>query len=79
MIAALVHKARLAGLFAHSAELRKAADITPGLTNHASGVCGHAGGHTTLWSLKTDLTARTIHYARGAPCESVYDPVAWPN
>ncbi len=69
---------RLAGLLAQSAALRQSGDITSGLTNHASGVCGHSGGHTTLWSLKTDLTARTISYARGAPCESVYEPVAWP-
>ena len=64
---------RLAGLFAQSAELRQAGDITPALANHDSGVCGHAGGHTTLWSLKADLTARTISYARGAPCETTYE------
>jgi len=70
---------RLAGLFAHSAELRQAEDITPALANHNSGVCGHAGGHTTLWSLQADLTARTIRYARGAPCETAWEIVEWPN
>jgi hypothetical protein len=70
---------RLAGLFAQSAALRQAGDITLALANHDSGVCGHSGGHTTLWSLKADLTARTISYARGAPCETVYEQVEWPN
>jgi Acyl-coenzyme A:6-aminopenicillanic acid acyl-transferase len=70
---------RLAGLFAQSAELRQAGDITPALANHDSGVCGHAGGHTTLWSLKADLTARMISYARGAPCETGWEAVEWPE
>ena len=70
---------RLGGLYARRAELRRAADITPALADHVSGVCGHAGGHTTLWSLRADLTARTIDYARGAPCETRYEGVAWPG
>ena len=53
--------------------------LTPALADHASGVCGHSGGHTTLWSVKADLTARTISYARGAPCETVFEAVEWPN
>lgn len=70
---------RLAGLYAQRDELRQGSDITPALCDHASGLCGHAGGHTTLWSLRADLTARTISYARGAPCETSFEPVAWPN
>jgi hypothetical protein len=48
------------------------------LADHASRMCGHAGGHTTLWSLTADLTARTIAYARGAPCKTAYEAVPWP-
>ena len=70
---------RLAGLYAQSAALRQAGDLTPALTDHASGVCGHSGGHTTLWSMQADLTARSLRYARGAPCETQYETVAWPN
>jgi len=29
--------------------------------------------------MKTDLTARTLSYARGAPCETVFEQVEWPN
>lgn len=49
------------------------------LTDHSSHLCGHAGGHTTLWSLSADLSARTIAYAPGAPCETAYEPVPWPE
>ena len=49
------------------------------LTHHASRVCGHAGGHTTLWSLTADLTARTLAYAPGAPCVTAYEQVPWPD
>ncbi len=70
---------RLAGLYARREQLRAADDVTPALADHLSGVCGHSGGHTTLWSLTADLTARTIRYARGAPCEAAYETVAWPN
>lgn len=69
---------RLAGLYALREQLRAGMDVTPALADHASGVCGHAGGHTTLWSLKADLTARTLGYARGAPCETRYEAVEWP-
>ncbi len=40
---------------------------------------GHTGGHTTLWSLSADLTARRLAYARGAPCAAAFEPVAWPT
>ena len=49
------------------------------LTDHASNLCGHAGGHTTLWSLTADLTARTLAYAPGAPCVTAYERVPWPD
>jgi hypothetical protein len=70
---------RLAGLYGAREALRRSNTIVPALADHASGVCGHAGGHTTLWSLYADLTARTIHYARGAPCSTSYEAVVWPN
>ncbi len=70
---------RLAGLFGQRETLRQSGHLTPALADHASGVCGHSGGHTTLWSMKTDLTARAISYARGAPCETVFETVEWPN
>ncbi len=76
----LVHsQRRLAGLYARRDTLRASGDITPALADHPSGVCGHSGGHTTLWSLEADLTVRSIRYARGAPCESEYEVVAWPG
>ena len=49
------------------------------LTNHSVNLCGHSGGHTTLWSLTADLTARALAYARGAPCEMEYETVPWPS
>ncbi len=66
---------RLAFLYAHARQTE------PGsaLTDHSSHLCGHAGGHTTLWSLSADLTARTVAYAPGAPCETAYEPVPWPE
>jgi hypothetical protein len=76
---------RLAHLQAQGARLRassgQAGDgaLAAAMRDHASGVCGHAGGHTTLWSLTADLTARRIAYARGAPCETPAEPVAWPG
>jgi len=48
------------------------------LADHSVNLCGHAGGHTTLWSLTADLTACTIAYAPGAPCETAYETVIWP-
>jgi hypothetical protein len=54
-------------------------DVRAALADHESGVCGHAGGHTTLWSLTADLNARRVAYTRGAPCETHYEPVAWPG
>jgi acyl-CoA:6-aminopenicillanic acid acyl transferase len=70
---------RLDGLRAQRAALRRPGGMLAGLADHEAGVCGHSGGHTTLWSLAGDLTARTIAYARGAPCETAFEPVAWPE
>jgi len=72
-------QARLTGLYGRRAELRETGDVISALADHEAGVCGHAGGHTTLWSLTADLTARTIRYARGAPCETRFEEVEWPN
>jgi predicted choloylglycine hydrolase len=73
-------QARLGYLYAQQAGLHGATDegITTTLQDHASGLCGHSGGHTTLWSLTADLTARRISYAQGAPCETLFETVAWP-
>lgn len=49
------------------------------LADHSAGLCGHSGGHTTLWSLTADLSAGQIEYARGAPCQARYEPVEWPG
>jgi predicted choloylglycine hydrolase len=49
------------------------------LQDHAAPVCGHDGGHTTLWSLVADLTTRRIGYTIGAPCCSPYADVPWPT
>ena len=70
---------RLEGLRARQAALRHPGGIQAELADHEAGVCGHSGGHTTLWSLTADLTARTIAYARGAPCETAFERVAWPG
>ncbi len=67
---------RLAFLYAHAPHLTDHCSL---LTDHPSSLCGHSGGHTTLWSLTADLTARSIAYARGAPCETEYEPVPWPG
>jgi predicted choloylglycine hydrolase len=78
----LLHsEARLNYLYAQRERLRAGRDeaVSEALQDHASGVCGHAGGHTTLWSLTADLTARRVRYAQGAPCETRYAEVAWPE
>jgi hypothetical protein len=49
------------------------------LSDHESGLCGHSGGHTTLWSMTADLTAKRVAYARGAPCETGFEEVGWPG
>lgn len=62
--------------------LYQQANLTPHcslLTDHPSNLCGHSGGHTTLWSLTADLSARTLAYAKGPPCETGYENVSWPN
>ena len=46
--------------------------------DHSAKVCGHSGGHTTLWSVVADLTARHIMYSTGAPCCAPYAEVSWP-
>jgi hypothetical protein len=69
---------RLECLQAHSRQ-RDAAGVLAALADHPSNLCGHAGGHTTLWSLQADLSARTLAYARGAPCETAFEAVAWPG
>ena len=71
-------QARLAFLLAQRAQQHHANEVRPALADHASHLCGHAGGHTTLWSLAADLTERTVAYARGAPCETAYESVPWP-
>ena len=70
---------RLEGLQARRAELRQGDATRAGLADHDSGVCGYAGGHTTLWSLTADLTACSIAYARGAPCETEFEALLWPS
>ena len=49
------------------------------MRDHGTMVCGHNGGHTTLWSAIADLTARRIAYTLGAPCCTPYADVLWPN
>jgi hypothetical protein len=49
------------------------------LADHAARLCGHTGGHTTLWSLTADLTAGEIAYAAGPPCVTEFVPVPWPS
>jgi hypothetical protein len=68
---------RLSFLYAQAAD-EWANPVTDVLTHHASRLCGHAGGHTTLWSLSANLTTHTIAYAFGAPCETAYEQVEWP-
>jgi hypothetical protein len=72
---------RLGFLYALRERLQAGADepVAAALQDHPSGLCGHAGGHTTLWSLTADLTARRVAYAQGAPCETRYAKAAWPG
>lgn len=48
------------------------------VTDHIHQVCGHDGGHTTLWSVIADLTEPRIAYATGAPCSQPHADVPWP-
>ncbi|HLY25020.1 MAG TPA: C45 family peptidase [Aggregatilineales bacterium] len=48
------------------------------LRDHEVGVCGHSGGHTTLWSCIADLSSKRIAYTSGAPCKDDYAPIPWP-
>jgi hypothetical protein len=72
--------ARLEGLHGRRERLRLGGlpEARDALADHASRVCGHAGGHTTLWSVAADLTAREVAYARGAPCETEFEEAPWP-
>lgn len=68
----------------HSAErlnclYARASDAGDVLKQHPSHLCGHSGGHTTLWSLSANLTTRTLAYAFGPPCETDYVSVDWPT
>ncbi len=63
----------------HSLGRLQALEAGAALSDHAASVCGHAGGHTTLWSMQADLTARTVAYAPGAPCQTAYQPAPWPG
>jgi predicted choloylglycine hydrolase len=49
------------------------------MQDHEAAVCGHKGGHTTLWSALADLTEKQISYALGTPCCAPYIHVPWPN
>jgi hypothetical protein len=72
---------RLNFLYSHNAGAvnEGAASVTDLLMHHTSRLCGHAGGHTTLWSLSANLTAHTIAYAFGPPCQTAYERVDWPT
>ncbi|MBI3760660.1 MAG: hypothetical protein HY260_02195 [Chloroflexi bacterium] len=61
------------------ASLSSLCDIPPLLADHSASVCGHRGGHTTLWSLAADLTAREIEYAPGPPCVTSFERARWPG
>lgn len=63
----------------HSRQRLHALMAGAALADHAAPLCGHAGGHTTLWSVRADLTARTVAFAAGPPCQTVYDAVPWPG
>lgn len=52
--------------------------IQTALTDHTAHVCGHTGGHTTLWSAMADLTTRRIAYTTAAPCHVPHADVEWP-
>lgn len=54
-------------------------DVQHCLSDHAAPVCGHRGGHTTLWSLAADLTAHELKYAPGPPCITAFENTRWPG
>jgi hypothetical protein len=58
---------------------QRALEAGAALGDHTAGLCGHAGGHTTLWSVEADLTTRTVAFAPGAPCQHAYAPAPWPG
>ncbi len=49
------------------------------MQDHTAAVCGHTGGHTTLWSCVADLTEKRIAYTLGAPCCEPYSGIRWPE
>lgn len=53
--------------------------VQAALRDHSMMVCGHQGGHTTLWSAAADLTTRQIGYTVGQPCCADYAAVQWPG
>lgn len=75
----LDHSIRRRTALASSDSVASLDALASALSDHASGVCGHSGGHTTLWSLLADLTARAVRYAAGAPCAAPFEPMAWPG
>jgi hypothetical protein len=52
--------------------------VRAALCDHDAQVCGHDGGHTTLWSAMAELTTRRVSYTIGAPCCAPYAEVSWP-
>ncbi len=42
--------------------------VKQAMRDHSSSVCGHEGGHTTLWGCVDDLTSGQMAYACGTPC-----------
>jgi hypothetical protein len=52
--------------------------VQTAVQDHDALVCGHHGGHTTLWSCVADLTERRIAYVTGAPCCTPFSVVPWP-
>jgi predicted choloylglycine hydrolase len=48
------------------------------LSDHDHQVCGHVGGHTTLWSCIADMTAQRVWYGMGNPCQAELQAVVWP-
>ena len=53
--------------------------IRAAMEDHSNRVCGHEGGHTTLWSCVADLTERKIYYTAGSPCREPYLNIPWPE
>lgn len=52
--------------------------VEAALRHHDSQMCGHQGGHTTLWSMMAHMHNRVLQYAPGAPCSTPFEEVSWP-